>query len=257
MPDRSTRCSSSRRARNGGPRRCAVAAALPQAAWRAAARGSRRRRRAPPKHPLIEIARAREKEDALAGLERWKARHPEAAAHLQPADVLVDAMRGRFITLDADSREPSARARDLRPGAGGARSRRRLNDWSGVSDAWPRAEDLLELVRSRDLELIVGAVVRRLVGAPALETAAWRNAVALHVVVLHFADALDAQRLPRQILARAPAALAARHARRRRLARCRPLAPGMIVERVSAAAARAPSTSCLRMSIVNADVTPT
>jgi bifunctional non-homologous end joining protein LigD len=46
-------------------------------------------------HPLIEIARARRKDDALAGLERWKARHPGAAAHLQPADVLVDAMRGR------------------------------------------------------------------------------------------------------------------------------------------------------------------
>jgi len=51
-----------------------------------------------PKHPLIEIGRAREKADALAGLERWKARHPDAAAHLEPADVLVDAMRGRFRT---------------------------------------------------------------------------------------------------------------------------------------------------------------
>ena len=50
------------------------------------------------KHPLIEIGRAREKADALAGLERWKARHPDAAAHLEPADVLVDAMRGRFRT---------------------------------------------------------------------------------------------------------------------------------------------------------------
>jgi DNA ligase D-like protein (predicted polymerase) len=50
------------------------------------------------KLPLIEIARARRKEDALAGLERWKARHPDAAAHLQPADVLVDAMRGRYTT---------------------------------------------------------------------------------------------------------------------------------------------------------------
>jgi DNA ligase D-like protein (predicted polymerase) len=48
--------------------------------------------------PLIEIGRAERKEDALAGLERWRARHPEAAAHLQPADVLVDAMRGRFHT---------------------------------------------------------------------------------------------------------------------------------------------------------------
>ncbi|MEO8090099.1 MAG: non-homologous end-joining DNA ligase [Gemmatimonadales bacterium] len=50
------------------------------------------------KHPLIEIGRARKKEDALAGFERWKARHPEAAAHLQLADLLVDSMRGRSST---------------------------------------------------------------------------------------------------------------------------------------------------------------
>ena len=50
------------------------------------------------KFPLIEIGRAQRKEDALAGLERWKARHPQAASHLEPADVLVDAMRGRFTT---------------------------------------------------------------------------------------------------------------------------------------------------------------
>jgi bifunctional non-homologous end joining protein LigD len=51
-----------------------------------------------PKHPLVEIARAQRKEDALAGLERWKTRHPDAATYLEPADVLVDAMRGRFHT---------------------------------------------------------------------------------------------------------------------------------------------------------------
>jgi DNA ligase D-like protein (predicted polymerase) len=50
------------------------------------------------KHPLVEIGRAKRKEDALAGLERWKRRHPQAASHLQPADVLVDAMRGRYST---------------------------------------------------------------------------------------------------------------------------------------------------------------
>jgi DNA ligase D-like protein (predicted polymerase) len=50
------------------------------------------------KHPLIEIGRAPKKEDVLAGLERWKARHPEVVAYLEPADVLVDAMRGRFTT---------------------------------------------------------------------------------------------------------------------------------------------------------------
>jgi len=50
------------------------------------------------KLPLIEIGRAKRKEDAVQGIERWKARHPEAAAHLEPADVLVDAMRGRYTT---------------------------------------------------------------------------------------------------------------------------------------------------------------
>jgi DNA ligase D-like protein (predicted polymerase) len=55
-------------------------------------------RRRTPKHPLIEIARAQRRDDALAGLERWRARHPEAAKHLEPADVLVDGMRGRFHT---------------------------------------------------------------------------------------------------------------------------------------------------------------
>jgi hypothetical protein len=51
-----------------------------------------------PKKPLVEIARAAKKDDALAGLERWKERHAEAAAHLEPADVLVDSMRGRSST---------------------------------------------------------------------------------------------------------------------------------------------------------------
>jgi DNA ligase D-like protein (predicted polymerase) len=55
-------------------------------------------KRRTPKHPLVEIGRARKKEDALAGFERWKARHPEVTPHLEPADVLVDAMRGRFQT---------------------------------------------------------------------------------------------------------------------------------------------------------------
>ena len=47
--------------------------------------------------PLLVISQAADKADALAGLERWRGRHPEAAAHVRdPEDVLVDAMRGRF-----------------------------------------------------------------------------------------------------------------------------------------------------------------
>jgi hypothetical protein len=45
--------------------------------------------------PVIEISRAASKAEALEGLDRWKARHPEAAAALDVADVLVDGMRGR------------------------------------------------------------------------------------------------------------------------------------------------------------------
>ncbi|WP_263385249.1 DNA polymerase domain-containing protein [Granulicella arctica] len=47
------------------------------------------------KMPLIVIANSPSKEAALEGLERWKVRHPEAAALLAIDDVLVDRMRGR------------------------------------------------------------------------------------------------------------------------------------------------------------------
>jgi bifunctional non-homologous end joining protein LigD len=61
------------------------------AADRPAPTGRRR-----PSKPLVEIARAATKEEALAAFERWKSRHPDAVAHLGPADLLVDSMRGRF-----------------------------------------------------------------------------------------------------------------------------------------------------------------
>src|SRR3954464_9159184 len=50
------------------------------------------------KMPLIVVANSTDKEAALAGLERWKARHPRAAEHLAVDDVLVDSMRGRSTT---------------------------------------------------------------------------------------------------------------------------------------------------------------
>lgn len=65
--------------------------------------------------PLIEIGRARRKEDALAGVERWKARHPQAAAHLQPVDVLIDAMRGRYSTWTRTRINLQHVPEDLRP----------------------------------------------------------------------------------------------------------------------------------------------
>ncbi len=47
-----------------------------------------------PKHPLITIAQSPDKAAAEAGLERWKATHPQAAQHLAEDDILVDRMRG-------------------------------------------------------------------------------------------------------------------------------------------------------------------
>jgi DNA ligase D-like protein (predicted polymerase) len=50
------------------------------------------------KMPLIVVANSPDKQAALAGLERWKARHPDAAGRLAVDDVLVDSMRGRSST---------------------------------------------------------------------------------------------------------------------------------------------------------------
>ena len=50
----------------------------------------------PPKgsKPLIEVARTKTRDEALAALEVWRSRHPQAAALLAPTDILVDGMRG-------------------------------------------------------------------------------------------------------------------------------------------------------------------
>jgi len=50
------------------------------------------------KQPLITVAKARYKEEALEGLERWKKRHRAAAKYLEVDDILVDSMRGRSST---------------------------------------------------------------------------------------------------------------------------------------------------------------
>ena len=96
-------------------------------------------RRRTPKHPLIEIGRARQKADALAGLERWKARHPDASAQLQPADVLVDAMRGRFRTWTRIRVNLQHVAEELRPEQEALDPDENMaDDWSSVKDAdWP------------------------------------------------------------------------------------------------------------------------
>ncbi|ORB72903.1 DNA polymerase domain-containing protein [Mycobacterium scrofulaceum] len=44
--------------------------------------------------PLLEVARTKTKDEALAALDTWRARHPAASGRLRPADILVDGMRG-------------------------------------------------------------------------------------------------------------------------------------------------------------------
>jgi len=86
-------------------------------------------------HPLIEIARAQKKDDALAGLERWRQRHPGAAAHLEPADVLVDAMRGRFHTWTRIRINLQHVPEALRPPQEALDPDETPNDWSNFTEA--------------------------------------------------------------------------------------------------------------------------
>ena len=78
-PSRAKRAGSGRREARGGPG--AKAGKAPRS-----------------KMPLITIANSPRKEEALAGLERWKKRHRAVAKHLAVDDVLVDSMRGRSST---------------------------------------------------------------------------------------------------------------------------------------------------------------
>jgi bifunctional non-homologous end joining protein LigD len=82
------------RSRAGASSRPGAAAVPPPAPGKASGPTGRRRT----SMPLIEVARAASKDEAMAGLDRWKQRHPEVAALLQPADILVDSMRGRSTT---------------------------------------------------------------------------------------------------------------------------------------------------------------
>ncbi len=92
-----------------------------------------------PKRPLIEIGRAQQKDTALAGLDRWKARHPEAAAHLEAADVLVDSMRGRFRTWTRIRVNLQHVPEALRPAQEDLDPNEAPDDWSGFSqDEWKR-----------------------------------------------------------------------------------------------------------------------
>jgi bifunctional non-homologous end joining protein LigD len=76
---------------SGGPAGIEPPASRPAA-------GSRPTGRRRSSMPLIEVARAATKDEALAGLDRWKERHAAVWPLLEPADVLVDSMRGRSST---------------------------------------------------------------------------------------------------------------------------------------------------------------
>ncbi|MBA2355054.1 MAG: DNA polymerase domain-containing protein [Acidobacteria bacterium] len=92
-------------------------------------------RRRTPVHPLIEIGKSRDKADALAGFERWKARHPEASPHLEPADVLVDALRGRHRTWTRVRVNLQHVPEAIRPAQEALDPDEQLADeWKGVSD---------------------------------------------------------------------------------------------------------------------------
>ena len=80
------------------PRVAPSRAAKGEGAKRARPKRTPRSDPASPKANLVVIANSPSKEAALEGLERWKAKHPEAAEHLAIDDVLVDSMRGRSST---------------------------------------------------------------------------------------------------------------------------------------------------------------
>ena len=74
-----------------------------------------------------------------------------------------------------------------------------------------RGEDFAEFEGDGDFELVVGALVGRLVGAPALEAGDAAEALRLQLIELDLDDALDPHGLPRQVLLRVPPAHRAGH----------------------------------------------
>src|SRR2546425_467163 len=147
----------------------------------------------------------------------------------------LDARPLIHVDADPDQLAPCPRKRALCRGT--ARSRLRSLARLGAGAArGAGAEDPLELVGGRDLQLIVAAVLRSLVGSPAHELRGMPEARPLHVAVRDLADALGPKRLPAQVLAAVPAAARPGQALPRRVRfrlRLRPVAPGMAFQRVS------------------------
>src|SRR6266516_4306747 len=188
----------------------AGAAALQEAAWRAPARATVQ---GPRSQAPVDRDRAGQ---AQAGRARG-AQTLEGASPDSGEASRACRRAGRFdarplVHLAADPGEPAARAAEAPAPSGAPR---------------PRREDLGELVGTRDLELVVTTDGGPLVRSPAQEGRGVAEAVALQVVVFHLAHALDAQRLPGEILAGAPATLPAGHAATARV-RLRPFPPRVL-----------------------------
>jgi DNA ligase D-like protein (predicted polymerase) len=84
--------------------------------------------------PVIELGRAQTKAALHEGLERWKARHPEAAAHLEPADLIETAMRGRAYAWYRLRLNLQHVPVDLRPPQEPLDPDDAPDDWANISD---------------------------------------------------------------------------------------------------------------------------
>jgi len=84
--------------------------------------------------PVIELGRAPSKADLYAGLERWKSRHPEAASHLEPSDLVETAMRGRTYAWYRLRINLSHVPEALRPPQEPLDPDAQPDDWASISD---------------------------------------------------------------------------------------------------------------------------
>ncbi len=168
-----------------------------------------------PKHPLITIAQSPDKAAAEAGLARWKAKHPEAAAHLAEDDILIDRMRGSSSVwyririnlrhIPEDQRPPQETPDpDDDPTRSWREAPRKRHQPTSRKDRH-------QLLRRHHLELRIRAITRPLIHSPPPKLSHMPKPAPLHMLIRHLHHQLRTQRLPRQILPLAPTALPTRH----------------------------------------------
>ena len=204
------------------------------------------------KMPLITVANSPDRDAALAGLERWKAKYPAATAHLAVDDVLVDSMRGRSSTWtrirvnlrhvpedirprqetpDPDD-DPTRQWRELRAGRGSKKA----------TDALPNAHRAAaKIVASSCGGTTSNCSYVQSCGLLSVrhlrKCDMWRKREPCMCSYATSTTSSALQRLPGKILAAAPAALCPRHTAsgfsvRRQMAH--PLLPRVIVQCVRA-----------------------